>query len=145
MYEELVKRLREAPNDWPDADLHYEAADAIEELSKQIEAVQCVNIGDMDCDSNQLCTCMGIVRKRLEELEEDTKRPRWIPVTERLPDGEVLALNNLKGSYGYHEYLIGYVGKDNDSDSGFLCESESVILTNVTHWMPLPEPPKEER
>ena len=32
--EELVKRLREAPNDWPDADLHYEAADAIEELSK---------------------------------------------------------------------------------------------------------------
>ena len=33
MYEELVKRLREAPNDWPDADLHYEAADVIEELS----------------------------------------------------------------------------------------------------------------
>ena len=32
MYEELVKRLREAPSDWPDAELHYEAADAIEEL-----------------------------------------------------------------------------------------------------------------
>ena len=33
MYDELVKQLREAPNDWYDADLHYEAADAIEELS----------------------------------------------------------------------------------------------------------------
>jgi len=35
MYDELVKRLREAPNDWYDAGLHYEAADAIEELSKR--------------------------------------------------------------------------------------------------------------
>ena len=35
MYEELIKRLREAPNDWYDADLHYEAADAIEELRKE--------------------------------------------------------------------------------------------------------------
>jgi hypothetical protein len=34
MYDERVKRLREAPNDWPDADLHYDAADAIEELKK---------------------------------------------------------------------------------------------------------------
>lgn len=36
MYDELVKRLREAPNDWPDADLHYEAADAIEDLEKKL-------------------------------------------------------------------------------------------------------------
>lgn len=35
MYEELVMRLREAPDDWPDADLHYEAADAIEELVRK--------------------------------------------------------------------------------------------------------------
>ena len=38
MYDELVKRLREAPNDWPDADLHYEAADAIEELRLVLSA-----------------------------------------------------------------------------------------------------------
>ena len=34
MYEELIKRLREAPNDWYDADLHYEAADDIDKLVK---------------------------------------------------------------------------------------------------------------
>ena len=37
MYDELIKRLREAPNDWYDADLHYEAADAIEKLQKDLE------------------------------------------------------------------------------------------------------------
>lgn len=37
MYKDLIMRLREAPNDWPDANLHYEAADAIEELSRRIE------------------------------------------------------------------------------------------------------------
>lgn len=37
MYEELIKKLREAPGDWPDAELHYEAADAIEELNKQLK------------------------------------------------------------------------------------------------------------
>ncbi len=37
MYEKLIKRLREAPNDGPDADLHYEAADAIEELMRRCE------------------------------------------------------------------------------------------------------------
>ena len=32
-YADLVKRLREAPSDWYDADLQYEAADAIEKLT----------------------------------------------------------------------------------------------------------------
>ena len=40
MYDELVKRLREAPNDWPDADLHYEAADAIEELTGFVQEAE---------------------------------------------------------------------------------------------------------
>ena len=35
MYEDLIKRLREAPSAWRDAELHYKAADAIEELSKK--------------------------------------------------------------------------------------------------------------
>lgn len=36
MYDELVERLREAPSDWYDAELHYEAADAIVELQKRV-------------------------------------------------------------------------------------------------------------
>ena len=40
MHDELVKRLREAPNDWPDADLHYEAADAIEAMSEYVTTMR---------------------------------------------------------------------------------------------------------
>lgn len=39
MYDKLVKRLREAPGDWHDADLHYEAADAIERLSRECKVL----------------------------------------------------------------------------------------------------------
>ena len=75
---------------------------------------------------------------------EELSKPRWIPVTERLPDGIAIAVNALQGSYGYREYLIGYIGANEESDSGYSCESDAVILMNVTHWMQLPEPPKEE-
>ncbi len=98
---------------------YLQTADAIEELSREI---------DID---NAAMTAM------------DAAMPRWISVTERLPDGEVLAFNAIEGSHGYHEYLLGYVGADSESDTGFRCENEGEILMNVTHWMPLPNPPQE--
>ena len=62
---------------------------------------------------------------------------KWIPVTERLPDGECIAIGFQ------NEMLIGWVAEDIGSDTGYLAESVGEILRNVTHWMPLPEPPKE--
>lgn len=40
MYKELVMTLREAPDDWPDKELHYRAANAIEELSAEVDALK---------------------------------------------------------------------------------------------------------
>ena len=70
---------------------------------------------------------------------------KWIPVTERLPDndGEYLvrfdnkAITNTEyeskyGSFGYWLAIMW----DEDADW--------YPYTNVTHWMPLPEPPKGE-
>lgn len=59
----------------------------------------------------------------------------WISVKDKLPeDGEVLC-------YGHGEYLVGSLyelyGKYN-------CEADDTMIENVTHWMPLPEPPKEK-
>lgn len=80
---------------------------------------------------------------------------RWIPVEERLPedDGEYLALGNYFGwwhavlmfakdgrkvdEYDFHERWEN-VWYDFDRDYGHC------IYGSVTHWMPLPEPPKEE-
>jgi hypothetical protein len=75
---------------------------------------------------------------------EDNNVPsKWIPVTERLPEGECLAVSMLTGP-AYKEMLIGYVGEASNWDTGYECESDGEILPNVTHWMPLPEAPKGE-
>ena len=88
---------------------------------------------------------LSLINRSADAIEQlQALVPRWIPVKESLPEGEVIAVNALKGSYGYREYIIGYVDEDYESDSGYSCESEGEILVNVTHWMPLPEPPKEE-
>ena len=68
---------------------------------------------------------------------------KWIPVTERLPDGECLAVSMFKGP-AYGEMLIGYVAEVSILDTGYACEGDGVILPNVTHWIPLPTPPKGE-
>lgn len=61
---------------------------------------------------------------------------KWIPVTERLPGVECLACAARNG-----EMMIGRVV---GSTIGWCCESVSETLFGVTHWMPMPEPPKGE-
>lgn len=62
----------------------------------------------------------------------------WISVKDRLPAAgvEVIAL-----SPKFNEYMIGQV---KEHSVGIVCEFEDFILCDVTHWMPLPEPPVEE-
>ena len=117
MYEELINNLRERSqwNPITEAKLMIEAADAIEELQK----------------------------------------PKWISVAERLPEEKCKCL-----VYKKHTGLSALVSFTNDLESideydfqgqkrwGFFyydseygyCES-----LGVTHWMPLPKPPKEEK
>ena len=65
---------------------------------------------------------------------------KWISVKDRLPDMEVLAANFSPGTYGFKEMKIGYVG---EGESGnIVCEDDNEILFPITHWMPLPKPPK---
>ena len=66
------------------------------------------------------------------------KTPRWISVEERLPEGICIAVNDM-GSM-----IIGYIGEDKRSDTGYSCEDERFYMPSVTHWMPLPEPPEED-
>ena len=128
MYDELIKRLR---NHAIRADSEYEignsmyldilkAADAIEELSK----------------------------------------PKWIPVTERLPDedGRYLVsypLFNIQAwmrvayfSTDLHRTdSYAFPGKWNKRPGFYYSDDEygDVELKDITHWMPLPQPPKEEK
>ena len=85
------------------------------------------------------------VIKCLEEKQATSNESKWIPVTERLPDTQeydwVLAQvafipGNLYGVPVVAELRHGewYDAYDETIEGDF---------EKVTHWMPLPEPPKE--
>ena len=84
----------------------------------------------------------------LEHLREFVKAERrWIPVTERLPDEEFWKYQKELG-YDKMEVLVMIKGAKTattlyyDTDGDFVDDNGDAWL--VTHWMHLPEPPKEE-
>ena len=77
--------------------------------------------------------------EKIKELEKQV--PKWIPVTERLPDSQA---DVLVVAF-WHEKWQTMIGWHSD-----LGQKWRVITPHgehepggVTHWMPLPEPPKE--
>ncbi len=81
-------------------------------------------------------------------------KPNWIPVTEKLPekDGRYLV---FKQYYGCTWFDVLRFAKDGESVSKYDLENAKDVwcgydseygyfsVDSVTHWMPLPEAPKE--
>lgn len=62
----------------------------------------------------------------------------WISVKDRLPEiGERVLTLDKRGRIGDREYYR--------FESGFICFRPDGLVPgkDITHWMPLPEPPKE--
>jgi len=131
MYEELAGRMRKRADylynasrfydgDAEDAALLYKAADAIEELQKLTDA-------QLDI---------------IKQYQGYLTKHRWIPVTERLPEVGVAVLVTYLGyndGKKYSNMTACY------SDWGWhWWEVEDEVKVTITHWMPLPESPKEE-
>ena len=117
MNDELVKRLRTAKVTVfkaEDVTLLNEAADAIEDLEFACNRYE--------KDYKDLCEYL----------------PKWIPVTERLPEkGQVVLVWGGASIYTakrHNKYGAPMWWKLNSKTH----------YCNPTHWMPLPEPPKEE-
>lgn len=97
-----------------------------------------------------LCMDAALALEQLRDENEKLKAqvPRWIPVEERLPEENVtvLAFNADPHAEKYvlaRYRTVVYLGCywcqfDQEYDSW--CAS----CWKVTHWMPLPQPPKEE-
>ena len=136
MYEELVGDLRYcAKGDCNGCrrytkDTRYcnallrDAADAIEELTLAIEKLTLI----AESNERSAARWAETAGKAVEQI------PRWISVTERLPEKWTWVLVCFEGadipSTGFVNSAGDWIGED--------------MYTNydVTHWMPLPEPPK---
>ena len=137
MYEELIKRLRnrrvciqsggDLKTDFP---IMKEAADAIEELQAAVDGYE--------------------ANTDVEFVKEDGHErirfvPKWVSVKERLPEKGGKYLTAFKDGCVTDNFFMAPTGEKfkeahpngkwywNETDRG-----------GITHWMPLPTPPKEE-
>lgn len=86
---------------------------------------------------------LGNSSRHVETLQKEIERlraklPRWIPVTERLPEDP--AKKVLIFAPHTHGNIVDsgrYLGAD-----GWVLDGWHLTQTSVTHWMPLPEPPE---
>lgn len=122
MYEELIKRLqlaaeRKTIHDQTRIDCRA-AADAIEELSHEYEKL-----------AEDFNGAVELLHKR--------EKPRWIPVTERLPEVGVWVLCYCRAN-SFDVFRM--------TDEGhWQYGNRSIYMKGyVTHWMPLPPAPEEE-
>ena len=125
-YTEMCRRLRALAEgcsrlSQQGYDLLNNAADAIERLADE---------------NTRLVTTANELSKMYDKLVDEMP-DGWIPVTERLPDkGRTVLIYSPKG--GVAE------GKFHDDGWTQYRWSAKMWKDEVTHWMPLPEPPKEE-
>lgn len=123
MYEDLINKLRELPHLLfvqlgEHEDVVYQAADAIEKLEQNS-----VPVNDM------------------ELILDEVAKPQWIPVTERLPEHLTSVIVHRKdGGIFIWEYF-----DNSQTDECWIDDRMNVYsFYDVTHWRPLPKPPKEE-
>ena len=69
---------------------------------------------------------------RLEDVEKAPTEPRWIPVSERLPEYKKPLLVTYK-HYEEYKVAIAHIVED-----GFYVTDRETALFNVVAWMPLP-------
>lgn len=136
MYDELVKKLRnrricvqsggDLGKDFP---LMREAADAIGELSMKLHGDEAAIAG---------------MKREIERMVVSVNKPRWISVTERLPEKMQYVLVRYQNNdmavaswFGGDEHIRFWRAM---TDEGWCADCD----TEPTHWMPLPKPPKEE-
>jgi hypothetical protein len=91
---------------------------------------------DNDGTSTQQEVCRFLVNY-MNILEKQMQEPRWIPVTERLPEENKTVIASTKdGVYPETRYSKEY-GWEWAFEAG---TDYWVDLEDVTAWMPLPEP-----
>lgn len=83
----------------------------------------------------------------MKELREKYK-PRWISVEERLPECNDDVLVFVQHPISGHCWMqtahhVSTIGMDECEDDEWWLSGTGETVSFVTHWMPLPESPKE--
>ena len=105
-------------------------------IDADLEVSKYVTVWDCDCSEFGKQTVMAVDDLHYLPTADVAPRAEWISVDERLPDENGVFLVSLKES-GYENLVYFDVRPYADGEWRNLPDK----LT-VSHWMPLPEPPK---
>jgi len=107
----------------------------MEELVKRLwecASGECFNCSQYT-ETTNASVCSKELMKQAADAIEALSKPKWIPVTEQLPEPYTWVLVSAeKHEVAFDAFYDGTQWKD-------------AVLNGliVTHWMPLPEPPEE--
>ena len=139
MYDELIKNLRENMKDGcadctETTPIILQAADAIEELSKAFDVA---TAGYARENHKRILAEEKVKKSEVDNinltgwLAEEHAKHQWIPVSERLPEK-------------YDRVFVYSKATRMGRSIDFINADGNWYTTpKVTHWMPLPEPPKD--
>ena len=77
---------------------------------------------------------------RRENAELRVRVPKWISVNDRLPEPYVSVLVNMPGEKPFPTVRRGFISNDGIWQSAMIRREPG----EVTHWQPMPQPPKGE-
>ena len=112
-----------------------------EDLVKSLR--QCADASCAGC-KNELVEigCRGLLQREAANAILELSKPHWIPVEEGLPKAD---------EYDARGYAVPYLVMNGwtrvtarRTKDYWVLFGNGTVLEYVTHWMPLPEPPKGE-
>lgn len=100
---------------------------------------KCPVVGEKDCFEEVNTAAAELIESLTAENAALREKQRWIPVTERLPERDVQVLGWYKDNpfSQYRPEVVAWNG------NGWVFVYAHRYVTNVTHWMPLPEAPEK--
>lgn len=128
------RTLEELPNSYP----KWKCSDTIRKLPFEWPIEMPVAAG------NALLHQSDVIELLIDALRDALdKQPKWINVEDRLPESHEEKADCFLVTDGTFMWMAYYACKEwqfaECTDSPYVID-----WTEITHWMPLPEPPKEE-
>ena len=99
----------------------------------------CPLFSDADCIVHLGEAATDLIERLTAENAALREKQRWIPVAERLPERDVQVLGWYKDN-PFSRYRPGVVAWNGN---GWVFVYAHRYVTNVTHWMPLPDATEE--
>ena len=91
------------------------------------------------CQEQTLASSADQIERDQKEIADLRDKQQWIPVTERMPERDIQVIGWYKDN-PFSQYRLGVVAWNGN---GWVFVYAHRYVTDVTHWMTLPEPPKE--